>query len=163
MYHISYVIMPQIAKFMGLTWGPSGSCRPQMGPMLAPWTLLSGIPSIIHNVTFPHPIPYHFMPHLILWHRISCYNMTRYCCATMQQLKILGVNAACLVLNPSPQKWANLLTGCQPKYEAGKIQTTRKIQLHMSVYTYDIMSAPLQCRYESRHMGTSIFYAYHAV
>ena len=27
---------------MGLTWGPPGSCRPQMGPMLAPWTLLSG-------------------------------------------------------------------------------------------------------------------------
>ena len=31
----------QIAKFMGPTWGPPGSCRPQMGPMLAPWTLLS--------------------------------------------------------------------------------------------------------------------------
>ena len=26
---------------MGPTWGQSGSCRPQMGPMLAPWTLLS--------------------------------------------------------------------------------------------------------------------------
>ena len=26
---------------MGLTWGPPWSCRPQMGPMLAPWTLLS--------------------------------------------------------------------------------------------------------------------------
>ena len=33
----------QIARFMGPTWGPSGSCRPQMGPMLAPWTLLSGM------------------------------------------------------------------------------------------------------------------------
>ena len=33
---------PQITKFMGPTWGPPGSCRPQMGPMLAPWTLLSG-------------------------------------------------------------------------------------------------------------------------
>ena len=32
----------QIAQFMGPTWGPSGSCLPQMGPMLAPWTLLSG-------------------------------------------------------------------------------------------------------------------------
>ena len=32
----------QIAKFMGPTWGPSGSCWPQMGPMLASWTLLSG-------------------------------------------------------------------------------------------------------------------------
>ena len=33
----------QIAKFMGPTWGPTGCCRPQMGPMLAPWTLLSGM------------------------------------------------------------------------------------------------------------------------
>ena len=32
----------QKAKFMGPTWGPPGSCRPQMDPMLAPWTLLSG-------------------------------------------------------------------------------------------------------------------------
>ena len=31
----------QIGKFMGPTWGPPESCRPQMGPMLAPWTLLS--------------------------------------------------------------------------------------------------------------------------
>ena len=34
-------ITTQIAKLMGPTWGPAGSCRPQMGPMLAPWTLLS--------------------------------------------------------------------------------------------------------------------------
>ena len=34
-------IATQIAKFVGPTWGPPGSCRPQMGPMLAPWTLLS--------------------------------------------------------------------------------------------------------------------------
>ena len=32
----------QIAKFKVPTWSPHGSCRPQMGPMLAPWTLLSG-------------------------------------------------------------------------------------------------------------------------
>ena len=31
-----------LAKFMGPTWSPPGSCRPQMGPMLDPWTLLSG-------------------------------------------------------------------------------------------------------------------------
>ena len=34
--------LTKIAKFMGPTWGPPGPCRPQMGPMLAPWTLLSG-------------------------------------------------------------------------------------------------------------------------
>ena len=33
---------PPIAKFMGQTWGPSGANRTQVGPMLAPWTLLSG-------------------------------------------------------------------------------------------------------------------------
>ena len=32
----------QIARFIWPTWGPPGSCRPQMGPSLAPWTLLSG-------------------------------------------------------------------------------------------------------------------------
>ena len=32
-----------IAKFMGPTWGPSGADRTQVGPILAPWTLLSGV------------------------------------------------------------------------------------------------------------------------
>ena len=32
----------QIARFMWPTWGPPGSCRSQVGPMLAPWTLPSG-------------------------------------------------------------------------------------------------------------------------
>ena len=50
----------QIPRFTGPTWGPPGSCRPQMGPMLAPWTLLSGIvwrfwnsvqTSMMHNIT----------------------------------------------------------------------------------------------------------------
>ena len=39
----------QIAKFTGPTWGPPGSCRPQMAPMLAPWTLLSGKLSALNN------------------------------------------------------------------------------------------------------------------
>ena len=37
----NYIDHP-IARFMGPTWGPSGADRTQMGPMLAPWTLLSG-------------------------------------------------------------------------------------------------------------------------
>ena len=50
-------ITSQITKFMGPIWGPSGSCRPQMVPMLAPWTLLSGImcikfPLLKCNVVF---------------------------------------------------------------------------------------------------------------
>ena len=39
----------QIAKFMGPTWSPPGSCRPQMGPMLTPWTLLSGNDTVSHH------------------------------------------------------------------------------------------------------------------
>ena len=35
-------ILLKLTQFMGTTWVPPGSCRPQMGPMLAPWTLLSG-------------------------------------------------------------------------------------------------------------------------
>ena len=34
-------ILYLIARFMGPTWGPSGADRTQVGPMLAPWTLLS--------------------------------------------------------------------------------------------------------------------------
>ena len=33
----------QIARFMGPTWDPPGADRTQVGPMLAPWILLSGI------------------------------------------------------------------------------------------------------------------------
>ena len=33
-------LFTNITNSMGPTWGPPGSCRPQMGPMLAPWTLL---------------------------------------------------------------------------------------------------------------------------
>ena len=36
------LIVTQIPKFVGPTWGPPGSCRPQMGLMLVPWTMLSG-------------------------------------------------------------------------------------------------------------------------
>ena len=41
-----------IARFMGPTWGPPGSCQAQVGPMLAPWTLLSGCSAIITRSVF---------------------------------------------------------------------------------------------------------------
>ena len=45
-YHILWVctwpVLPLVARFMRPTWGPSGADRTEMGPMLAPWTLLSG-------------------------------------------------------------------------------------------------------------------------
>ena len=35
-------VTPLNARSMGPIWGPSGADRTQVGPMLAPWTLLSG-------------------------------------------------------------------------------------------------------------------------
>ena len=43
------------SKFHGPTWGPPGSCRPQMGPMLAPWTLLSGVTWAAVDLRYPTP------------------------------------------------------------------------------------------------------------
>ena len=44
----------QIAKFIGPIWGPSGSCRPQMGPTLAPRTLLSGVWNVFPAIISTH-------------------------------------------------------------------------------------------------------------
>ena len=41
--HLQYDSVILIARFMGLIWGPPGAERTQVGPMLAPWTLLSGL------------------------------------------------------------------------------------------------------------------------
>ena len=43
-----------IARFMGPTWGSSGADRTQVGPMLAPWTLLFGMSSY-DEITLPFP------------------------------------------------------------------------------------------------------------
>ena len=47
-----------IARFTGQTWGPSGAVRTQVGPMLAPWTLLSGrsclhIKTVLPDIMIP--------------------------------------------------------------------------------------------------------------
>ena len=36
---VNFAAYSQIARFMGPTWGPPGSCWPQVGPMLAPINL----------------------------------------------------------------------------------------------------------------------------
>ena len=63
----------QTLKFMGQTWGPPGSCRPQMGPMLAPRTLLSGLCNKIMLPHTPTKLPcslcaiVHYHTHHIFW------------------------------------------------------------------------------------------------
>ena len=41
--HVWPSILPLIARFMGPTWGLAGADRTQVRPILAPWTLLSGL------------------------------------------------------------------------------------------------------------------------
>ena len=45
---------------MGPAWGPPGSYRPQMCPMLAPWTLLSGFSYLMETcyITWSHQPPW---------------------------------------------------------------------------------------------------------
>ena len=59
----------QKTKFMGPTWGPSGSCRPQMGPMLTPWTLLSGVSYqvTICPLSYAHGFAVHCSVMVIFW------------------------------------------------------------------------------------------------
>ena len=45
--------IPQIARFMGPTWDPPGADRTQVGPMLAPWTLLLGTIRPMHWLLMP--------------------------------------------------------------------------------------------------------------
>ena len=55
----------QIARLMGPTWGPSGTDRTQLGPMLAPSTLLSGYVSVcLCTCAFRKTKMYH----CIKWH-----------------------------------------------------------------------------------------------
>ena len=53
-------VIAQKAMFMGKIWGPPGSCRPQLGPTLVPWTLLSGGVVTTYTASFyvnRHPSP----------------------------------------------------------------------------------------------------------
>ena len=60
----------QIAKFMGPTWGPSVSYRPQMGPMLAPWILLSGEQ---WDICCKNGIEHQVMWNIITFHAFSLF------------------------------------------------------------------------------------------
>ena len=49
-----------IARFIGPTLGPSGADMTQVGPMLAPWTLLSGLPNGKTELVFDIPSYHEF-------------------------------------------------------------------------------------------------------
>ena len=63
------VIRSLIARFMGPTWGPSGADRTQVGPMLAPWTLLSGftpLPFAMIKLPTLTPFEQHFQHKVLI-------------------------------------------------------------------------------------------------
>ena len=74
-------IVTQIARFMGPTWGPSGSCRPQMGPMLVPWTLLLGnmLDSCVEKCLSEIFISKCFCRPLRCWREGSCWQLVSTC------------------------------------------------------------------------------------
>ena len=72
---------PQIARFMGPTWGPSGADKTQVGPMLAPWTLVSGIFSVFNTVHSPY-IVCHFSLYNSWYPIAHLYSMG--CCSWVQ-------------------------------------------------------------------------------
>ena len=73
----------QIAKSMRPTWDPPGSCRPQMGHMLAPWALLSGVSNLtsdIKHLVLIIPDTWNINIHMdrILWAAILYIKYNRY-------------------------------------------------------------------------------------
>ena len=81
-----------IARFIGPTWGPSGADRTQVGPMLAPWTLLSEMhllrahatpavllslfcgPSATSHLSHAHRVPF-YAPLIIPVDILQCKNV----------------------------------------------------------------------------------------
>ena len=78
---------------MGPTWGPPGADRTQMGPMLAPWTMLSGTSSsllvqvmschLLGTKQLPKPLlSYYQMDHkehisMKFWIKIQCFSFKK--------------------------------------------------------------------------------------
>ena len=75
-----------IAGFMGPTWGPSGTDRTHVGPMLAPWTLLSGI----ENSRYTYFTESSFMVSLKkIFNHLVCLRLTTFRAGTYQLLSAI--------------------------------------------------------------------------
>ena len=78
-----------LAKFMGPTWGPPGPCRPQMGPMLAAWTLLSGFRFSDAWL----PCDKHWQPHQQWNQYVASYDVTMDRCAVVIRLQTTSMES----------------------------------------------------------------------
>ena len=91
---LNTAMQSQIAKFMGPTWRPPGPCRPQMGPMLGPWTLLLGMINIDQKVGNTNPLK--AAPYCKALTGIHSCKVTRcdcWCCVALVSIGIYVVGA----------------------------------------------------------------------
>ena len=93
----------QITIFMGSTWVPPGSCRPQVGPMLAPWTLLSGLSYTELTKTLP-------ISSLWMWNDKVCHMSLTYVVTGMCQwddICLADCNRSCQNKTFHCSQWQN--------------------------------------------------------
>ena len=107
----------QVAKFMGPIWGPPGSSRPQMGPMLAPWTLLSGVLLESHLKPF-----FGFLVSRVCTSGRRCSSLPRPCISS---------------------GWWSMLSWDQESYSNGRKQKQKKkTMLHRLLWTIHLLEMP---------------------
>ena len=87
-----------IARCMGPTWGPSGADRTQVGPMLTPWALLSGLIGICaYN-------------HILKQCRLG---MLKYFHTTASLRTWVSLLGTILIMKFIPERRIQILLGCQ--------------------------------------------------
>ena len=120
-----------IAKFMGPTWGPSGADRTQVGPMLATWTLLSGMSGKIPSLLVCHKIIYHlllvgcFQVHYQLHENSSI----SYSCWWIVLCIVLGT------VDPFPLSWPC----CQSSFMAEWVPDMQILHLQLEKYSLSLL------------------------
>ena len=124
--HTGNNMLSLIARFMGPTWGPSGADRIQVGPMLAPWPLLSGLFRHIATETRPFEIPRMMIKRICPANCISIFFKWHILCIWIMHVTVL--------FQPDdffgfiiwyPMQWTISLKQCQTLKET--------IQFHQSV------------------------------
>ena len=120
------------SKVHGPTWGPPGSCRPQMGPMLAPWTLLSGL--VCH------------------WSNIQCHESHSY------NPRISGVYFRLVITDLSPHPRWSTSSEWGPRNNMVYINNTNLLRVAISpskIATYCSLFITCHINYQTVHDHSS--------
>ena len=116
-----------MARLMGPTWGPSGADRTQVGPMLAPWTLLSGMLYCNWVKVFPHPNGHELLKMFYTVCECVPRFVTHYWCVSMELQKLVGyVKIHYLITySRSSQAWAKIFITqmCRFAHSSGRMKT----------------------------------------